>query len=83
MLLQSGGEELLRKATELDPDFAMAHAALAMLGHEAGAEADVERLARSRASSGPDARVTTRERSLVNVVGLRVKDVQAHRARSR
>ena len=41
MRLQSGGEELIREAAALDPDFAVAHAALAMLGHEAGADVDV------------------------------------------
>ena len=46
MRLQSGGEELLREAAALDPDFALAHAALAMLGHEAGAD-DRRRGARS------------------------------------
>jgi uncharacterized NAD(P)/FAD-binding protein YdhS len=75
MLLQSGGEELLRKATELDPDFAIAHAALAMLGHEAGADADVE-LSLEAARRAIRTRGDDRERSLVNVVGLRVKDVQ-------
>jgi predicted negative regulator of RcsB-dependent stress response len=75
MLLQAGGEELLRKASELDPDFAMAHAALAMLGHEAGAEADVE-VSLEAARRAVRTRGDDRERSLVNVVGLRVKDVQ-------
>jgi hypothetical protein len=32
MRLQSGGDELLKEATLLDPDFALAHAVLAMLG---------------------------------------------------
>jgi hypothetical protein len=41
MRLQSGGEDLLRGAAALEPDFALAHAALAMLGHEAGASIDV------------------------------------------
>ena len=41
MRLQDGGEDLIREATTLDPDFAIAHAALAMLAHEAGADGDV------------------------------------------
>ena len=41
MRLQTGADDALREAAALDPDFAMAHAALAMLGHEAGASADV------------------------------------------
>ena len=69
----SCSEELLREAASLDPDFALAHAALAMLGHEAGAATDV-------AGSLQAARraVLTRgdecERSLVDVIGRRVDD---------
>ncbi|HST84013.1 MAG TPA: FAD/NAD(P)-binding protein [Kineosporiaceae bacterium] len=75
MRLQSGAEELLREATGIDPDFALAHAALAMLGHEAGAPADVAAsLAAARravAKRGDD-----RERSLVEVIGRRVTDTR-------
>ncbi|HSS67934.1 MAG TPA: FAD/NAD(P)-binding protein, partial [Nocardioidaceae bacterium] len=42
MRLQNGGDELIRHASELDPDFALAHAAMAMLGHEAGVSCDVQ-----------------------------------------
>ena len=55
MRLQSGGEELLREAASLDPDFALAHAALAMLGHEAGAATDVAALVAGRPPRGPQA----------------------------
>ncbi|KRA30849.1 MULTISPECIES: FAD/NAD(P)-binding protein [unclassified Nocardioides] len=75
MLLQGGGEDLIRHATELDPDFALAHAALAMLGHEAGASGDV----RSSLAAAQDAitrRGDARERSLVDVVGLRIADAR-------
>src|SRR4029078_8575513 len=41
MRLQSGAEERLQEAAALAPGFALAHAALAMLGHEAGAGVDV------------------------------------------
>jgi uncharacterized NAD(P)/FAD-binding protein YdhS len=75
MRLQSGAEELLRQATVIDPDFALAHAALAMLGHEAGARADVAAsLASARRSAGK--RGDDRERSLVEVIGRRVTDVR-------
>ncbi len=75
MRLQSGAEELLRTATELDPGFALAHAALAMLGHEAGAPADV---AASLAAAREAVRVRgdEREHSLVDVIGRRVTDVR-------
>jgi uncharacterized NAD(P)/FAD-binding protein YdhS len=75
MRLQSGADEKLLEAVALDPGFAVAHAALAMLGHEAGATVDVaasldtaQRTARQRADD--------RERSLVDVVSRRVRDVR-------
>jgi uncharacterized NAD(P)/FAD-binding protein YdhS len=75
MRLQSGVDERLREAVAIDPGFAVAHAALAMLGHEGGSSVDVgasldsaRRAARSRADD--------RERSLVDVVGRRVEDVR-------
>jgi uncharacterized NAD(P)/FAD-binding protein YdhS/tetratricopeptide (TPR) repeat protein len=75
MRLQNGAEDLLREATHLDPDFALAHAALAMLGHEAGASADV---AASLASARRAIRVRgdDRERSLIEVIGRRVTDAR-------
>ena len=75
MLLQDGGEDLIRQATELDPDFALAHAALAMLGHEAGAAGDV-RLSLAAARNAITRRGDERERSLVDVVGRRVADAR-------
>jgi uncharacterized NAD(P)/FAD-binding protein YdhS len=75
MRLQSGADEKLLEAISIDPDFAVAHAALAMLGHEAGAPVDVHaslEVARAAARSRAD----DRERSLVDVVGRRVEDVR-------
>src|SRR5690606_25045887 len=75
MLLQDGGENLIREAAELDPDFALAHAALAMLAHEAGAVGDV----RSSLAAARDAitrRGDERERSWVDVVTSRVADAR-------
>jgi hypothetical protein len=75
MRLQSGGEQLLREAVELDPGFALAHAALAMLGHEAGADVDVP-AALDAARGAARIRADERERSLVDVIGRRVEDVR-------
>jgi hypothetical protein len=75
MRLQGGGEDLLREAATIDPDFGLAHAALAMLGHEAGAEVEVGRALRE-ARRAVRKRGDDRERSLVDVVGQRVKDVR-------
>ncbi|MFL6060693.1 MAG: FAD/NAD(P)-binding protein [Marmoricola sp.] len=75
MRMQDGAETLLREAVASDPDFALGHAALAMLGHEAGADADVaaslEEARRAVRKRGDD-----RERSLVDVVARRVRDVR-------
>ncbi|WP_254705944.1 FAD/NAD(P)-binding protein [Streptomyces vilmorinianum] len=66
--------ESFARATELDPGFALGHAALALLGHEAGADVDVNRaLADARRSAAE--RGDERERSFVDVVDRRI---QAH-----
>ncbi len=75
MRLQSGAEERLQEAAALDPGFALAHAALAMLGHEAGAGVDVTGCLEA-AREAARTRADERERSLVDVVGRRVEDVR-------
>ena len=75
MRLQSGAEERLQQAAALDPGFALAHAALAMLGHEAGAGVDVTGSLEA-AREAARTRADERERSLVDVVGRRVEDVR-------
>lgn len=75
MRLQSGGDELIREATVLDPGFALAHAALALLGHEAGAHADVPASLKAAEEAVRD-RGDARERNLVDVVARRVGDVR-------
>jgi hypothetical protein len=75
MRLQAGAEAKLQEATELDPGFALAHAALAMLGHEAGAAVDV-RASLDAARDAVRSQADDRERSLVDVVGRRVEDLR-------
>ncbi len=75
MRLQSGAEEKLQEAAALDPGFALAYAALAMLGHEAGADLDVA-TALDAARHAARTRADDREQSLVEVVGRRVEDVR-------
>lgn len=75
MLLQDGAEEKIREATELDPTFALAHAALAMLGHEAGAHTDVAASLQA-AHEAVRKRGDDREASLVDVITRRVQDVR-------
>ncbi|MDQ1616094.1 MAG: hypothetical protein QOJ60_2033 [Actinomycetota bacterium] len=79
MLIQSGAEESLRWAAELDPGFALAHAALALLGHEAGADVDVEHEL-SAALKAASARADDRERSFVDVLHARVRDCRGEGA---
>ncbi|WP_345492618.1 FAD/NAD(P)-binding protein [Streptomyces roseoviridis] len=65
--------EAFARATELDPGFALGHAALALLGHEGGADVDVARaLADARRSVRE--RGDERERSFVDVVTRRIRD---------
>jgi uncharacterized NAD(P)/FAD-binding protein YdhS len=75
MRLQCGADEKLMEAVTLDPDFAVAHAALAMLGHEGGSSIDV-RASLESARRAVRSRADDRERSLVDVVGRRVEDVR-------
>ncbi|HEX3931378.1 MAG TPA: FAD/NAD(P)-binding protein [Nocardioides sp.] len=75
MRLQSGADEKLLEAVRLDPEFAVAHAALAMLGHEGGSAVDV-RASLELARRAARMRADDRERSLVDVVGRRVEDVR-------
>ncbi|MET7745475.1 FAD/NAD(P)-binding protein [Streptomyces sp. NPDC005385] len=70
--VRAGAEDAFRRAVALDPGFALGHAALALLGHEGGADVDVpgaladaRRAARERADE--------RERSFVEVVSRRVR----------
>ena len=75
MLLQSGADEKLRQAVQIDPGFALGHAALAMLGHEGGSAVDVS-ASLARAQQAVRRRGDDRERSLVDVVTRRVIDVR-------
>ncbi|MCE0540345.1 FAD/NAD(P)-binding protein [Kineosporia rhizophila] len=75
MRLEAGAEDLLRETLEHDPDFALAHAALAMLGHEAGATADVQ-ASLAEAKRAIQVRGDDRERSFVDVIDRRVSDVR-------
>lgn len=80
MRVQSGAAAAFAQAVDLDPGFAMGHAALAMLGHETGEDVDVAAsLAAARAAL---VGVTERERSFVAVVEQRVRDCRGAGARA-
>ena len=70
--LRSGAEDAFRRAVDLDPGFALGHAALALLGHECGATVDVSR-ALADAQRSVRERGDERERSFVDVVTRRVQ----------
>ncbi|MEU4269969.1 FAD/NAD(P)-binding protein [Streptomyces sp. NPDC026092] len=64
--------EAFARATALDPGFALGHAALALLGHECGADVDVHREL-ADAQRGVAERGDERERSFVDVVTRRIE----------
>jgi len=71
--VRSGAGDLIRKAVETDPGFALGHAALALLGHAGAAETDVPgalRAARGAARCSLD----ERERSFLNAVAEQVSE---------
>ena len=75
--LQEGAEVELRAAVSLDPDFAQAHAALALLGHEWGADCDwrASLQAAHRAAAGRD--LDDREAGFLEAVTTRLRTDEA------
>ncbi|MFJ6837788.1 FAD/NAD(P)-binding protein [Streptomyces sp. NPDC091209] len=69
--VRAGAEDAFARAVALDPGFALGHAALALLGHECGADVDVPR-ALADAQRCARERADERERSFVDVVTRRV-----------
>ncbi|WP_234377068.1 FAD/NAD(P)-binding protein [Streptomyces sp. TP-A0356] len=74
--VRAGAEDAFRRAVALDPGFAVGHAALALLGHECGADVDVPR-ALAEAQRSARERADDRERSFVDVVTRRVHGTDA------
>jgi uncharacterized NAD(P)/FAD-binding protein YdhS len=69
--LQSGADVALREAVALDPGFAVAHATLALIGHEWGTPVDVDASLRAAVSTA-GFRGDERERSFVQTVVTRL-----------
>ncbi|WBB64368.1 FAD/NAD(P)-binding protein [Streptomyces sp. WMMC500] len=69
--VRAGAETAFARAVELDPGFALGHAALALIGHECGAEVDVPR-ALADAQRAARERADERERAFVEVVTRRI-----------
>lgn len=76
--VQTGAEAPLRRAVEQDPDFVLAHAALALLGKDF--DMGVETAAHLRHASNSASRATERERSFVAAVLARVRGDRDHQA---
>ncbi|MGW2051064.1 FAD/NAD(P)-binding protein [Streptomyces sp. NPDC001858] len=74
--VRAGAPAAFRRATALDPGFATAHAALALVGHECGADVDVPRTLADAQRSARE-RADDRERSFVHVVSQRVRGTVA------
>ncbi len=70
--VQSGAEISLQHAAAVDPGFALAHAGLALLGHEWGAAIDVEQ-ALDAAAAAVRVRGDERERSFVAAIEARIR----------
>lgn len=78
--VQSGAEQLIREAVTTDPQFALGHAALALLGVEWGVEVDVDSsLADAQRASG---HADDRERRFIEVATARVREPGAASAAS-
>ncbi|MGP4111447.1 FAD/NAD(P)-binding protein [Streptomyces sp. 4N509B] len=69
--VRAGAADCFTRAVALDPGFALGHAALALVGHEAGAAVDVPR-ALADAQRAVRERACERERAFVDVVTRRV-----------
>jgi len=69
--VQAGAEQLIRKAVQADPGFAVGHAALALLGDAGAADTDVH-TALGAALGAARSRLDTRERSFVLAVAEQV-----------
>jgi tetratricopeptide (TPR) repeat protein len=69
--VQTGAEQLIGKAVQADPGFALGHAALALLGHAGAADTDVP-AALDAARSAARSQLDDRESSFVDAVAVQV-----------
>jgi len=77
--VQAGAEDALRDAVRLDPGFALAHAGLALLGHEYGVSVDVGAALDAALEAARLRRPTDRERSQLAAVAARIRGTGGHR----
>ena len=75
--LQDGVEDGMRRAVALDPGFAQAHAALALLGHEWGAAGSWRGALRAAHEAAADRHLDDREVSFLDAVTTRLRSDEA------
>ena len=69
----------LQRAVALDPDFALGHAMLAVVGHDL--DLPIDPVTRMRAALASGGRATARERSFVGAVSARIRSAAGHQSR--
>lgn len=77
--VQTGVVAPLQRAVALDPDFALGHAMLALVGHDL--DLPIEPVTQMRAALGSVSRATARERSFVGAVSARIGSAAGHQSR--
>ncbi len=75
--LQGGAEEALEEAVALDPGFAQAHTALALLGHEWGAAGSWRSALAAAHAAAAERHLDDREVSLLDAVTTRLRSDEA------
>ncbi|MEU7433859.1 FAD/NAD(P)-binding protein [Streptomyces sioyaensis] len=71
MKVRSGADRAFLRATQIDPGFALGHAALAILGHEGGSDVDAAQ-AIAQARGAVRLRGNDHERHLIDVISRRI-----------
>ena len=77
--VQTGVTAPLQRAVALDPEFALGHAVLAMVGHDL--DLSIDTVAHMRAALTSAVRANPRERSFVGAVSARLRGAAGHQAR--
>lgn len=77
--VQSGVVPPLQRAVALDPDFALGHALLALVGHDL--DLPIDTVTHLRAALGSVGGATPRERSFVGAMSARIRGADGHQAR--
>jgi hypothetical protein len=77
--VQTGVVPPLQRAVALDPDFALGHAMLALVGHDL--DLPIDSVTHMRAALSSANRATARERSFVGAISARIRSAAGHQSR--